>query len=61
MCEDGLPLQPYAVNIGGGTPENLLDFILMLQEETVLAGVLPEDYDFVSIANWWACSRAMCR
>lgn len=45
--EDGLPLPPYAVyNIGGGTPENLLDYILTLQEELVRAGVLPEDYDF---------------
>lgn len=45
--EDGLPIPPYAVyNIGGGTPENLLDFIATLQEELVRAGVLPEDYDF---------------
>ena len=45
--EDGLPLPPYAVyNIGGGTPENLLDFISTLQEELVKARVLPEDYDF---------------
>ncbi len=44
---DGLPLPPYAVyNIGGGQPENLLDFIRTLQEELVRAGVLPEDYDF---------------
>ena len=45
--EDGLPLPPYAVyNIGGGTPENLLDYISTLQEELVNAGVLPADYDF---------------
>ena len=45
--EDGLPVPPYAVyNIGGGTPENLLDYITTLQEELVSAGVLPEDYDF---------------
>lgn len=45
--EDGLPLPPYAVyNIGGGTPENLLDYISTLQEELVRASVLPEDYDF---------------
>ena len=45
--EDGLPLPPYAVyNIGGGQPENLLDFVNILQEELVRAGVLPEDYDF---------------
>ena len=45
--EDGLPLPPYAVyNIGGGTPENLLDYVSTLQEELVRAGVLPPDYDF---------------
>lgn len=45
--EDGLPLPPYAVyNIGGGTPENLLDFVSTLQEELVRAEVLPSDYDF---------------
>lgn len=45
--EDGLPVPPYAVyNIGGGQPENLLDYISTLQEELVRAGVLPEDYDF---------------
>jgi nucleoside-diphosphate-sugar epimerase len=45
--EDGLPLPPYAVyNIGGGTPENLLDYISTLQEALVNAGVLPPDYDF---------------
>ena len=45
--EDGLPLPPYAVyNIGGGQPENLLDYISTLQEELVRAGVLPENYDF---------------
>ena len=46
--EDGLPVPPYAVyNIGGGQPENLLDFVRTLQEELVRAGVLPADYDFV--------------
>ena len=45
--EDGLPLPPYAVyNIGNHQPENLLDFVDVLQEELVRAGVLPEDYDF---------------
>lgn len=45
--EDGLPLAPYAVyNIGGGQPENLLDFVQTLQEELLRAGVLPKDYDF---------------
>ena len=45
--EDGLPNPPYAVyNIGGGTPESLLTYISVLQEELVRAGVLPEDYDF---------------
>ena len=47
--EDGLPIPPYAIyNIGGGQPENLLDFVQTLQEELVRAGVLPEDYDFES-------------
>ena len=47
--EDGLPIPPYAVyNIGGGTPENLLDYISTLQEELVRAGILPADYDFES-------------
>ena len=45
--EDGLPLPPYAVyNIGGGAPENLLDFVSTLQEELVNAGILPDNYDF---------------
>ena len=45
--DDGLPLPPYKVyNIGNSNPENLLDFVTILQEELVLAGVLPEDYDF---------------
>lgn len=45
--EDGLPIPPYAVyNIGNNHPENLLDFVQILSEELVRAGVLPEDYDF---------------
>ena len=45
--KDGLPLPPHAVyNIGGGTPENLLDFVTTLQQELVRAHVLPPDYDF---------------
>lgn len=45
--EDGLPLPPYAVyNIGNNQPENLLDFVTILQEELIRAGVLPDDYDF---------------
>ena len=45
--EDGLPVPPYAVyNIGGGQPENLLDFVNILQEELVRAGVLPKNFDF---------------
>ena len=45
--EDGLPIPPYAIyNIGGGQPENLLDFVTILQEELVRAGVLPKDFDF---------------
>lgn len=47
--EDGLPLPPYKVyNIGNNSPENLLDFVTILQEELIRAGVLPEDYDFES-------------
>ena len=45
--EDGLPLPPYRVyNIGNNSPENLLDFVQILQEELIRAKVLPEDYDF---------------
>lgn len=45
--EDGLPLAPYAVyNIGNSQPENLLDFVDILQQELIRAGVLPADYDF---------------
>lgn len=45
--EDGLPLPPYAVyNIGNNSPENLLDFVDILQQELIRAGVLPQDYDF---------------
>ena len=45
--EDGLPLPPYRVyNIGNSSPENLLDFVDILQQELTAAGVLPEDYDF---------------
>lgn len=45
--EDGLPIPPYAVyNIGNSNPENLLDFVQILSEELVRAGVLPTDYDF---------------
>ena len=47
--EDGLPLAPYAVyNIGNSQPENLLDFVDILQQELLRAGVLPADYDFES-------------
>lgn len=47
LGEDGLPVPPYTVyNIGNNQPENLLDFVTILQEELVRAGVLPEDYDF---------------
>ncbi len=47
--EDGLPIPPYAIyNIGNSNPENLLDFVTILQEELIRAGVLPKDYDFES-------------
>lgn len=49
LGEDGLPVPPYAVyNIGNSSPENLLDFVSILQGELVRAGVLPADYDFES-------------
>jgi nucleoside-diphosphate-sugar epimerase len=45
--EDGLPIPPYRVyNIGNSNPENLLDFVDILQQELLRAGVLPEDFDF---------------
>ena len=45
--EDGLPVPPYRIyNIGNSSPENLLDFVTILQEELIRAGVLPPDYDF---------------
>ncbi len=45
--EDGLPIAPYAIyNIGNNQPENLLEFVNILQEELIRAGVLPKDYDF---------------
>lgn len=45
--EDGLPIPPYALyNIGNNSPENLLDFVQILQEELVNAGILPSDYNF---------------
>lgn len=45
--EDGLPIPPYAIyNIGNSNPENLLDFVQILSEELIRAGVLPENYDF---------------
>lgn len=44
---DGLPIPPYAIyNIGNNSPENLLDFVTILKEELIKAGILPEDYDF---------------
>lgn len=47
LGEDGLPVPPYAIyNIGNNQPENLLDFVQILQEELTRAGILPEDYDF---------------
>ena len=47
--EDGLPIPPYKIyNIGNSNPENLIDFVTILQEELIAAGVLPADYDFES-------------
>ena len=60
--EDGLPVPPYALyNIGNNNPENLLDFVQILSEELVRAGVLPEDYDFEAQRNLYLCSPEMCR
>ena len=57
--EDGLPVPPYAVyNIGNSSPENLMDFVKILSEELVSAGVLPEDYDFES--HMELVPREMC-
>ena len=45
--DDGLPVPPYKIyNIGNNNPENLLDFVQILSEELIRAGVLPQDYDF---------------
>ncbi len=50
--EDGLPIPPYAIyNIGGGQPENLMDFVHILGEELISAGVLPEDFDIEKHLN----------
>lgn len=61
--QDGLPVPPFAVyNIGSGQPENLLDFVCILSEELVRAGVLPKNYNFEAHKkNWCPCSRAMWR
>ena len=49
LGEDNLPIPPYKIyNIGNSNPENLLDFVTILQEELIKAGVLPDDYDFES-------------
>ena len=49
LGEDGLPIPPYSIyNIGNNSPENLLDFVTILQEELVNEGILPKDYDFES-------------
>ena len=60
--EDGLPLPPYRVyNIGNSKPENLLDFVNILQQELISAGVLPKDYDFDAHKNWFQCRPVMFR
>lgn len=59
--EDGLPIPPYKIyNIGNNNPENLLDFMTILQEELIRVGVLPTDYDLSHIRNWYLCRRVMC-
>lgn len=58
--EDGLPVPPYSVyNIGNNHPENLLDFVDILQQELISAGVLPSDYDLNHIKNWLQCNQEM--
>lgn len=60
--EDGLPMPPYKIyNIGNNNPENLLDFVTILQEELVRAGVLPKDYDFENIKSLYLCNKVMCQ
>ena len=61
--EDGLPNPPYAVyNIGNNNPENLLDFVTILQEELIRAHVLPSTYDFEGlIRSWFLCSQVTCQ
>lgn len=60
--EDGLPLPPYAVyNIGNNNPENLLNFVDILQQELIRAKVLPGDYDFDAHKNWFPCNPVMCQ
>ena len=59
--EDGLPLPPYALyNIGNSQPENLLDFVQILSEEQVSAGVLPRIMILKPIKSWCPCSPEMC-
>ena len=61
--EDGLPVPPYAIyNIGNNQPENLLDFVDILQQELIRAGVLPQNYDFEAHQETGShASRGMCR
>lgn len=60
--EDGLPVPPYSVyNIGNNQPENLLDFVDILQQELIRAGVLPADYDLRHIRSLFRCSPEMFR
>ena len=64
--DDGLPIPPYKVyNIGNNSPENLLDFVTILQEELIRAGVLSNDYDFeitqrISTDATWRCACDIC-
>lgn len=60
--EDGLPIPPYKVyNIGNNSPENLLDFVTILQEELVRAGVLPRIMTLKPTRNLYRCSLVMCQ
>ncbi len=59
--EDGLPIPPYKIyNIGNNNPENLLDFMTILQEELIRVGVLLRIMILSHIRNWYLCRRVMC-
>lgn len=57
---DGLPMPPYEIyNIGNSNPENLMDFVHILSEKLIGAGVLPQILKLRSLWSWWQCSQGM--